>query len=192
MKKITLASFVFMVILVTGVSAVIIGNGNLSTVSSTNTNTSNSHKAKDDFDKAKEALAKLQSKSISGAEKCHAYAKIQKYCKMILEYDDDSSDSDSDDHGSDGDSNSDALSDDNVSDYQSKVEKLLSDANKAMKMCMMGKMKLNCEKEIECQEMKGKFLYNLSDDDDSSKIKYKSHCDDDGSSDDESSDHHSK
>ncbi|MBL1243630.1 MAG: hypothetical protein COA39_004420 [Sulfurimonas sp.] len=187
MKKITLASFVFMVVLVTGVSALIIANGNLNTVSTTDKN--NSKKAKDDFDKASDALSTLLNDSTSGSDKCHAYAKIQRYCKAILDYDDDSSDSDSDDHKSDGDSNSDELSEDNVSDYQSKVQKLLDDAGKAMKMCMMGKMKLNCDKEIECQEMKSKFLYNLSGDDDSSRIKYKAHCGDHGSHDDDGSSH---
>lgn len=184
MKKITLASFVFMVMLVTGVSALIIGDGNLESV--TTTDNKNSEKAKDDFDKASDALVILEDSNTSGSDKCYAYAKVQRYCEAILDYDDDSSDKDDD--SSDGDSNSDALSDDNVSDYKSKVQKLLDDADKAMKMCMMGKKKLNCDKEIECQEMKSKFLYNLSDDD-SSRIKFKAHCGDHGSHDDDSSSH---
>jgi len=177
MKKITLASFVFMVVLVTGVSALIIGNGNLNTTSTTDTK--NSEKAKSDFDKASDALAKLQDPSTSGADKCKAYARVQRHCKAILDYDDDSSDR--------GDHDSDGESDDNVSDYQSKVQKLLDDADKAMKMCMMHNKKLNCDKEVKCQEMKSKFLYNLSGDDDSSRIKVKADCGDHGSDDDRSS-----
>ncbi|PHQ56902.1 MAG: hypothetical protein COA30_03405 [Sulfurimonas sp.] len=174
MKKITLASFVFMVMLVTGVSALIVSNGNENLTNTTEEK--NSDKAKDDFSLAEEALSELEDESQSGSGICKAYAKVQLHCKAILEYDDDSSDKD--------DGSSDEESDDNVSDYQSKVQDIFNRADEAMKKAQERTKELNCEKEIECQKMEHRFKYQLHGDDDSGKLKYRARCNDDGSSDD--------
>ncbi len=82
MKKMTLASFVFMVVLVTGASALNVGKGNNNLNSTATT-------AQKNLQNATNALAKLEDSSTSNFKKCKAYDEVKKYCKEIL--DDDSS-----------------------------------------------------------------------------------------------------
>ena len=150
MKKMTLASFVFMVLLVTGASALIVGSGNTNLSNSSTTSNENLTKAKDSFKKAGDALEKLKNSETSNSEKCKAYSEVQKYCSEVSDYD--------------------------GSEYKDEVQKVLHDADDEMK----AEKNLNCEQEKKCQEMKSKFMYKLNDEgnNDSDKLKYEEDCGD--------------